>query len=242
MRRHIVIARYNEDVETLVAAIQSRKESHDAEVFLYNKGAEFTGEFPPNWHVALMPNVGMCDHTYVHHIVSHYDDLPDVTVFLPGSFFRTSEKMAKFEVVMGAEKTRMVGHDCRLGEFYLERDYLPTTPENADDPSTLRYCPAETRPFSLWYAQNIGMPYRGVSYQGIFAADRMSLRRTRREKWEELQRQLSACRIPEVAHYMERSWFSLLQPEDVWQPERFRLGMLCFMFIAVVTVLVLLSK
>ena len=69
---HCVVARYNEDVEWTRLL---------PDVFLYNKGN------PVSLPSIVLPNVGREGHTYYHHIVTHYDDLPDAIVFLQANPF-----------------------------------------------------------------------------------------------------------------------------------------------------------
>jgi hypothetical protein len=65
----LVVARYHEDIRWL-------KRFLPLSSIVYDKG-------DPHGPDAL-PNVGREAHTYLHHIITHYDDLADITVFLQG--------------------------------------------------------------------------------------------------------------------------------------------------------------
>lgn len=65
----LVVARYNEDTSWL-------QQFPEFDVVVYDKG-NGGGE-------DRLPNVGREAHTYLHHIVTHYDSLADTTVFLQG--------------------------------------------------------------------------------------------------------------------------------------------------------------
>ena len=68
----VVIARYNENVDW-VKLIKHK-------VYLYNKGNnDISLEYLP------LKNVGREAHTYLHHIVTNYDNLDEYTVFLQGN-------------------------------------------------------------------------------------------------------------------------------------------------------------
>lgn len=69
MVKHLVVARYNRDVAWL-----EQCRGFDR-VFVYDKGPE------PIPGSIRLPNVGIDSHVYLNHIIEHYDDLPDVTVF-----------------------------------------------------------------------------------------------------------------------------------------------------------------
>jgi hypothetical protein len=79
----LVIARYNEKLDWL-KDYSSYKFNR---VFLYNKG-ESNVELPESFRplepliYEKLPNVGRCDHTYIHHIIKHYNNLGDVTIFI----------------------------------------------------------------------------------------------------------------------------------------------------------------
>jgi len=75
---HVVVARYEEDISWV------RKLS--LTVFVYNKGDNETG-LESEYSVMRLPNVGHESHTFVHHIVEHYDNLPEKLVLLQGDPF-----------------------------------------------------------------------------------------------------------------------------------------------------------
>ena len=76
MTVRIVVARYEEDLAWTLPFL-----SHD--VLVYNKGPALAGD----WNQVRLANVGREGHTYYSHIVDHYDDLADLTVFLQGHPF-----------------------------------------------------------------------------------------------------------------------------------------------------------
>ena len=52
-------------------------------VLVYNKGINEDFYNPGN--VVKLDNVGREGHSYLYHIVTHYDNLTDIIIFLPGS-------------------------------------------------------------------------------------------------------------------------------------------------------------
>lgn len=75
----IVVAKYNEDV--------SWTRNLKYPVFLYDKSSNPVEKSIP------LPNVGREAHTYLYHIVSHYDTLPDLTIFLQGRVYDHALKL-----------------------------------------------------------------------------------------------------------------------------------------------------
>ncbi len=76
----LVVARYAEDLSWLSVM--------RAPGVIYNKGAALPpGAPPPGFVETTLPNVGREAHTFLTHIVTHYDNLPSCTAFLQGDPF-----------------------------------------------------------------------------------------------------------------------------------------------------------
>ena len=71
----IIIARYNENLEWL-------SKYKEFKIIIYNKGNNC--DFDEASKVINLPNIGRESHTWLHHIVSNYDQLDDVNIFLQG--------------------------------------------------------------------------------------------------------------------------------------------------------------
>lgn len=67
----VVVARYNEDINWV--------KELDYNVTVYNKNSEDNDVFSNN-----LPNVGREGHTFFHHIVANYDNLPEYIAFVQG--------------------------------------------------------------------------------------------------------------------------------------------------------------
>ena len=97
----IVVARYNENL-TWLHEILEKTSQYNVKITIYNKGNTPVIIDPYNdlndnkyvrrlelrrsrVNIIQLENVGVCDHTYLHHIVSRYDSLFPSTLFLPGS-------------------------------------------------------------------------------------------------------------------------------------------------------------
>lgn len=91
MERAIIIARYQEDVSwaRLLTGYN---------LYIYNK---FHKEG------LQLPNVGREAHTYIHHILTHYDNLETINVFLQGDpFYHGADFLEKLERIN--EKTQFM--------------------------------------------------------------------------------------------------------------------------------------
>jgi hypothetical protein len=74
MKTQIVIARYNENIEWI-------KFLNPAlfDVIIYNKGDKLNETF--DCKIINLDNVGRESHTYLHHIISNYENLPEKIIF-----------------------------------------------------------------------------------------------------------------------------------------------------------------
>lgn len=94
--KSIVVAHYKEDLEW------AKEIPEDFKIIIYNKS-------DPN-HPNYLPNIGREAHTYVHHILTHYDNLDDFTIFLQGDVFKHTERDFFFKrLSMINEKTTYFG-------------------------------------------------------------------------------------------------------------------------------------
>ena len=81
-RLHIVVARYKEQLEWL-----NNEPFNLFPVTLYNKGGDDNYTKTPNIvKEVVLPNYGLEVHSFLYHIINNYDNLANITVFLPVSY------------------------------------------------------------------------------------------------------------------------------------------------------------
>ena len=71
----IIIARYNENLDWLY-------KYKEFKIIIYNKGENFN--FKGESKIIDLPNIGRESHTWLHHIITNYEKLDDVNIFLQG--------------------------------------------------------------------------------------------------------------------------------------------------------------
>jgi hypothetical protein len=132
---HLVVARYREDISWLAqtgfpALVYDKSEDgRDATVIPAGSSA------PSQIRVASLPNIGRESHTYLHHILCHYPDFPDYTVFLQGApFFHmeedtTPQGLARMILNLAARNVRFKG----LAYYRIRCDRLGN-PHHLRDP------------------------------------------------------------------------------------------------------------
>ena len=216
----VVVARYAEDVSWL-----EKLPFRDILVIdKYDKQQKRRGDPPPYAKVVKLENVGRCDHSYNHHIITHYDRLADVTLFVPGSCAAFKSKWSKLEWV--------VKHVCRTGSSAFAIDerysrpvheeqatfqidnYMATGSANAAANPEVALQKSEHRPFGKFFKHHFP-EHPGVhelTYQGIFAVAREHIRQTPRATYARLCSELDSHSNPEAGHYVERCWMALFHP------------------------------
>lgn len=224
-RVDLVIARYREDLDWM----RDYADLPFQRIFLYNKGpATEPPVCPPlkgQCIVRQLENVGMCDHTYVHHIIENYDDLADITLFLPASGDLPNKK-ARTDFV--TRKTFAEGHPVMTGFIrpgpvhtqmynFTINSWAVTDKDNKPAGYTPALKPADVRPFGKWYETFLpGMQTPLEQNAAIFSASRDLIRAKPREFYRPFLDQLAKDKQPEVAHYMERAWAGILGFPHTW--------------------------
>lgn len=85
MKLSVVIAKYIEPISW----IESRIVDEKTDVYIYDKSKSASLVSNERVHINTLPNIGREAHTYLHHIIKHYDEMQDddYTMFLQGDPF-----------------------------------------------------------------------------------------------------------------------------------------------------------
>ncbi len=218
----IIIARYKEDISYLL-----NDEFKNYHIIIYNKGNEISNqEIINKYKIIQLPNVGKCDHTYLHHIIENYDNISDVTIFLPASFYLMDYKKNRgLKVIEKANETNnTVFPVTNVGSSVLETDYLnnfvldewkTSFGNNQESNQSYQTKLSPERPYGKWYEKhfpNNKCPY--VCYMGIFAISKKDIHKNPLEKYKTLISYVDDDVNPEAGHFIERAWVSLFYPMD----------------------------
>lgn len=216
----IVIARYNEDLEWM-----KEEPFNQYPTILYNKGENENYYHASNITQTIpLTNVGRESHTFLHHIIENYDQLAEVTVFLPGSC-ELGDKFtkAKTQILECAKHKNTVitcykyypdGVHRELYDFHIE-DHSTSNPNNKSANPETSLILADIRPFGLWHEirfPNITSKY--VCYNCIIGISKKHILQHPKSYYQVLIHELSKHSNLEVGHFYERSWFSVFHPVD----------------------------
>lgn len=213
----LVIARYNEDLKWL-----KEEPFNKYNTFIYNKGVNDDFHKTNSNKIIKLDNVGRCDHTYLYHIIENYDNLADVTIFLPGSADMTYKIEKAKQQVREVEKhqnTVFIGsrhNNVRsdLYDFKLD-EWKASDNRNSSLNNENKLLLANIRPFGKWYDSHFkDIVIHYVSFSGIFAVSREHIRQHPKSYYEKFIKELNTSSNPEVGHYFERSWNAVFYPLD----------------------------
>jgi hypothetical protein len=215
--KEIVVSRYNEDLSWL-----NNKPFNNYPVIVYNKGTNDSFIKHDNiYKIVNLPNIGKIDHTILYHIINNYNNLKDITIFLPGSVnMKYKYKKAK-KVIELTEKINNSVYMCnknvnfeKLKNFKMdgyETRYSINKNKNTDDimlKSTIR-------PFDKWYNNFFeDKKLTCVGFYGIFSMSKKDILKNPLSYYQNLIKQLDSHPNPETGHYFERAWEGVFYPLD----------------------------
>ncbi len=206
----LVIARYKEDLSWLkdYAHLPFRK------IYIYSKSKEpIQCPRSSGCKIIQLPNVGVCDHTYLYHITTQYNNLADYTIFLPGSadLPKKASKTKKILESAFAFQPKIVGFTLdgpvdKLFDSFELTSWETSSSQNRDS-NPIPFVLANPRPFGRWYRHQFpGNSVHRVSYFGMFAVSRETIHTTPKSVYQKCRNLLSKDTFSETAHYVERSW------------------------------------
>ena len=211
----VVVSRFNETLEW-----QNEYPFNQFNYVVYNKGANSDFVRTRVKQVIALPNVGRCDHTYMHHIVANYATLQGVLIFFPGSidiYFKKEKASLIQRYVLAKRRALMVGNArgnmrAKYNDFTLDQ-WQCIHPLNARANPESALTPCTIRPFGKWYDAHFGAaPADFLSLHGIFSVAARDVKQHPVARYMALLRELSVSSNPEVGHYMERAWAGVFSP------------------------------
>lgn len=229
-KNEIVISRYNEDLSFLLNDDFKKYRDH-FDITIYNKGPDITNqEIKDLCKIHQLPNVGRECHTFLYHIIENYDNLSDLTIFLPGSFYNTPFKKERAMKILDLayenkdqEEQKSIFFvqkaDKPIREFFKDftiDSYVSSSNENKqilkEEDHRIQNSPE--RPYYQWFDKNFHDNKTNLFfYNCIFSVCKDDILKNDIEIYNKLMNYLKDHKNPEVGHYMERSWCALFNPD-----------------------------
>lgn len=176
-----------------------------------------------------MENVGTEEWAYLHHILSNWDNLADITIFSIDNMESMADYVPTTRECLDFVVSKVDSPEKRANfQGYEALDFMPVTQKfnieyyfssalKGDDLEYKKLCPASASPFGPWYLKFINasdttfsrMNCAGSSMHGTFAVSREQIHRVPKSVLEGLVKEVERCRGVNhfvAGHYMERSW------------------------------------
>ena len=212
----LVIARYNETLHWL-----NTDPFYKYPIVIYNKGDPMVYDLNAPGHMEILPNVGKCDHTYLYHIIKNYDNLADVTVFLPGSATMKTKigKTKKLMSFLETEPNKTVflfeeyfTNINKIYNFHLDNWKTSNELNNIKNPESALHL-SKIRPFGKWFEKHFPkININHISLMGIMAISKEDIQQHPKRYYENLIKELETSSNPEAGHYIERAWEAVFYP------------------------------
>jgi len=209
----IVISVYEEDI-SWIRYIPNNLYNH---IFIYNKGSEKVLNIT-NCSIINLPNIGYEAHTYLYHIIHNYNNMYNCTLFLPGTawtrFYKRYQMIQIINVLINKPQSTSCGFSS---QNFIEQQknivvdsYIFTNKNNRTHNTNTKTTPAEIRPYGKWFEKRFNNePIKSISFTGIFAALNEDIIKRTKSFYINLLNEVSS-KDPEAAHYIERSWSSIV--------------------------------
>jgi hypothetical protein len=201
MSYKIIVARYNENIDWLNCEISN--------CIIYNKGDKLDIE-----NEICLENVGRESETYLHYIITNYDNLPDVVVFTQAkiSDHKGSDDVnylinIKNEALKDSKSQNFFRHNDRGKNIYFDKEwnlrnncyFLQDNYKN-NNPIT----------FFEWFKNNIDINYPNPIYfycNAIFAVKKEIIINRPVEYYKKLILEVNHHINSTEGHFFERSWY-----------------------------------
>jgi hypothetical protein len=206
-----VVARYNETLDWM-----KEEPFNQLKYIVYNKGTN--EDFCKSNVVSIvqLPNVGRCDHTFLYHVVQHYNkpSRDNVVVFLPGSIDMAFKKERASKLVRHVVATGRAAFIViewgnvrnRFKDFTLD-EWNCTHPVNLAMNTERALTPSKIRPFGAWYDAHFGsFQSNFYTLYGILSVSPAVIHKRHLHEYQSLLNETAVSSNPEVGHYLERAW------------------------------------
>ncbi|KAL8892181.1 MAG: hypothetical protein Q9192_005649 [Flavoplaca navasiana] len=215
----IVVSHYNEDLDWL--------KQHSDECCIYSKGGERNAPEPPLTFTPL-PNIGREGHTFLYHIVNHYENLAEVTLFVQGRIddhvdVTVTEMKAKALTTAPEQVTTYPFRELELFEHWegIPWEKYPCWKRwSSMAMQKMQETPLEL--FQKYISEDDRVPVAiGFAPGAIFAVNKKTIMRHSKAFYQRLLHKMFLGEMahvnPETGHYMERFWLGLFNPSEYVQ-------------------------
>jgi hypothetical protein len=211
----IIVSRYNENLEWL-----NHEPFNNYQYIVCNKGNNDSYLKTHNFKKEIkLENVGREGHTYLYYIITHYNHLSNINIFLPGSVNLENKynKAKKLINEINKYNSSVFLYDDyhfniknELYHFKID-EYVSTEIANRTEGSEkIQISPI--RPYGKWYEAFFGENITNHFIKnGVFSVSKEDIIKKPKSYYEQLIKEVETPN-PEQGHYLERSWEAVFFP------------------------------
>lgn len=206
----LVLAHYQEDLQWLC-------EQNWDQVIIYTKGPQWSA-LNVDFRKIQLPNIGREAHTYLHHIVSNYDNLADITIFSQAGLADHVDDVRITSFVRRAVDARQhgmagFGPKDRFRHWEGIRHHGKWAQEL--ESGAMRPAGLTPEEFYQWIFGEKPPPYIPFYPGAIFGVHRHAVLARPKSFHQRLLEYFERLghSNPEEAHYMERFWIAVFDPD-----------------------------
>jgi hypothetical protein len=192
----LVISHYNEDLNWLA--------NYSDHCHIYHKGKETIPRYQfRQWD--KLPNVGREGHTYLHHIITNYDHLADVTIFLQGDNRQHYKNLTTY-----IAETERKGVVCSCKDRLSTWGRINHILKYKESLASKKMLRANMTMGEFWkeiFGYNHPRAIK-VQFGANFAVSRQRIRTHPKSFYENIIPYMNTHPNPEYGHYLERFWIS----------------------------------
>lgn len=200
MKIALIVAKYKEDISWIHAVPEY------VDIYVYHKHPHSQQNTSRIFHSEL-PNVGRESHTYLHHIIQHYETLDqyDGYIFVQGFPFDHIGNMHNIRGWIDTWTREIVTYGS--SQNMSQRDYWASFDWTIDEyKGPIRLCEMKLGP---WCEEYVVKPYPTplLWYVGAnFGVATNLIKKRSKESYTRLIETVSGHASPAECHYMERLW------------------------------------
>lgn len=213
-RNSIVVARYDRDLEWIKDC-----DLNGIDLYIYNKGKDIPSYFG-NYYIRDLENIGLDQASHIQFIIDNYDNLPDIVLFTQDDFdnhiknhniYMSSSPLGNVDFYI-----KLMIHQAKVRGFsqnafaYNAGPFTPSYQFKIDK-SYGEHMTNQT--FGQWFEDNLKQPYPIAEFlwfkNAIFAVHKKYILTRSKNEYINILKQFK-FRRNELDHFMERSWYYLL--------------------------------
>lgn len=168
---------------------------------------------PPCMTILRDKNVGREAYPILNFMFQNYDNLPDITVFIPAHWWSDMRLSYLYYIFNGMyDSYQPVPQPWSWEvEKKFTIDYWGGSAVNSENVKTQPFTKARIRPYGEWYNARIPIPWSGyITLTGTFSCHRHAIHRYSKEMYAEWVKEIEEDGPnSEVAHYWERSYYTM---------------------------------